>query len=79
MARPVGSVLFALGMLYGIFWLSLPVPLLVLGTGQLRFATAAGWRWPAAWIAAVLAGIALDPLDVWALTTYSHSLRGTAA
>jgi hypothetical protein len=72
LAGPLGSVLAELGLLYGVFWLSLPVTLLVIGIGQLRLGAAARWRWPAAWTAAVLAGMALDPLALWASnTTYS--------
>lgn len=61
------------GVLYAIFWVSLPVILLVVGIGHLRFAVP-GWRWPAAWACAVVAGIALDPFGLLALNPFdSHS------
>jgi hypothetical protein len=49
-----------------IFWVILPVILLVVGIAHLSSAVA-GWRWPAAWISAVAAGIALDALGSFAL------------
>ena len=61
-----------LGVAYAFFWLSLPVTLLVVGIGQLRGTIPVGWRWPAIWSGIVVAGIALDPLGLWATnTTYT--------
>jgi len=72
MAGPAGAVLAVLEVAYAFFWLSLPVTLLVVGIGQLRATTPGGWRWTAMWTGAVVAGIALDPLGLWAAnTTYS--------
>jgi hypothetical protein len=69
-AGPAGAVLTVLAILYALFWLSLPVPLLAAGIGQIRATTAAAaWQWPAIWTVTVVAGIALDPLGLWALST----------
>jgi len=66
-----GAVLIVAAVLCGLFWLSLPAALLVMGIGQVRAAGPAGPRWPVAWTAVLLAGIALDPLGLWALSTTS--------
>jgi hypothetical protein len=58
--------------LYTLFWASLPVTLLIVGIGHLRFAVP-GWRWPAAWAGIVAAGIALDPLSLAALSSFDTS------
>jgi hypothetical protein len=58
--------------LYSLFWASLPVTLLIVGIGHLRFAVP-GWRWPAAWVGIVAAGIALDPLSLAALSPFDTS------
>ena len=72
MAGPAGAVLAGLAVGYAFFWLSLPVGLLLAGICQLRATAPAGWRWLAMWTGAVLAGMALDPLGLWALnTTYT--------
>jgi hypothetical protein len=71
-AGPAGAVLVGAGSVYAIFWLSLPVVLLIVGTGQLVATTPTGWRWPAIWATAAAAGIALDPFCLWAnATTYT--------
>jgi hypothetical protein len=51
-----------------LFWLASPVALLVAGISELS-ATTVGWRWPMIWTGIVIAGLALDPLVLWAATT----------
>jgi hypothetical protein len=72
MDGPVGGVLTMLAVVYGFFWLCLPVVLLAVGIGELVATARPGWRWPSLWAAVVGAGIALDALGLWAVsTTYS--------
>ena len=67
LAGPAGGVLAVLAVVYAFFWLCLPILLLAVGIRQLG-ATAV-WRWPAIWTGTVVAGIALDPLGLWAINT----------
>jgi hypothetical protein len=69
---PLVTAIVIAAMLYSIFWASLPVTLLIVGIGHLRFAVP-GWRWPAAWAGLVAAGIALDPLSLTALGAFDNS------
>ena len=69
---PLVTAIFITAGLYTIFWASLPVTLLIVGIGYLRFAVP-GWRWPAAWAGIVAAGIALDPLSLAALSAFEPS------
>lgn len=69
---PLVSAIVIAAMLYSLFWASLPVTLLIVGIGHLRFAVP-GWRWPAAWVGIVAAGIALDPLSLAALSPFDTS------
>jgi uncharacterized membrane protein YhaH (DUF805 family) len=67
LAGPAGGVLAVLAVVYAFFWLCLPVLLLAVGIRQLR--AMATWRWAAIWAGTVVAGIALDPLGLWAINT----------
>ena len=62
------------GVLYAFLWVSLPVLLLLAGTGLIRFAVP-GWRWHAAWTGAAAAGIALDLLGLLALNQFDSHPR----
>jgi hypothetical protein len=66
---PAGALLAVLGVACAFLWLILPVSLLVVGIGQLRATTPRRLRWSAIWAGAVVAGIALDPLVLWAIKT----------
>jgi dipeptidyl aminopeptidase/acylaminoacyl peptidase len=68
---PLVSGIVTTEIAYASLWASLPVILLIIGIGRLRLAGPAGWRWPAAWAGAAAAGIALDPLILFALNPFS--------
>jgi hypothetical protein len=66
---PLEAVLAGLAVACAFFWLASPVALLVVGIGQLHATATAGWRLPIVWTGIVIAGTALDPLNLWALNT----------
>lgn len=61
-------------------WALLPVPLLIVGVRRLRQVPPAGWRWCAAWVAAVAAAAGLEVLAVtrYAQPWVSPAYLGTA-
>jgi hypothetical protein len=67
---PASAGIWMTGTIAVVLWGILPVVLLIVGIGRVRFAVP-GWRWPTAWIAAVMAGLSLDPLVIFALHSFS--------
>jgi hypothetical protein len=59
---PIGGVVTDLVIVYALFWLCLPVVVLIVGIVQLVRTARRGWP---LWAAAVVAGIRMDPLALW--------------
>lgn len=58
----VGGAVFVLMFALAAPWALLPVPLLIVGALRLRQVPPAGWRWCAAWVAAIAASTGLEVL-----------------